>query len=386
MHRHTPWVGVLSLAALISASSGASGQLALSANDGKAVLIDGVNSVPANPPADSVTVIDLNATPPKVIAEIQAPASVVGPPSSVAIARDESFALVTGATKIDPADPKKTAPDDKLSVIDLKASPPKISAQLQAGKGAAGVSINRAGTLALVANRSEGTVSVFSIAGNTLTPVGKINLGDDKSGPSHVAITPDGKTALVTRDGDNKISVLSIDGTKVEYTKRDMSAGLRPYGLGIHPNGKVAVVANIGPGSGDADTISLIDLEAKPARVVHTVTVGQTPEGIALSPDGAFAAVSVMNGSNKPKNNPFFNDYGLVKVLSVKGNELVPLTEAKVGHWCQGLAWSKDNRRLLVQCMVEREIMVFDFDGKALKPAGSIKLSAGPAAIRTAEP
>jgi lactonase family protein with 7-bladed beta-propeller len=386
MHRHTPWVGVLSLAALISVSSGASGQLALSANDGKAVLIDGVNSVPANPPADSVTVIDLNATPPKVIAEIQAPASVVGPPSSVAIARDESFALVTGATKIDPADPKKTAPDDKLSVIDLKASPPKISAQLQAGKGAAGVSINRAGTLALVANRSEGTVSVFSIAGNTLTPVGKINLGDDKSGPSHVAITPDGKTALVTRDGDNKISVLSIDGTKVEYTKRDMSAGLRPYGLGIHPNGKVAVVANIGPGSGDADTISLIDLEAKPARVVHTVTVGQTPEGIALSPDGAFAAVSVMNGSNKPKNNPFFNDYGLVKVLSVKGNELVPLTEAKVGHWCQGLAWSKDNRRLLVQCMVEREIMVFDFDGKALKPAGSIKLSAGPAAIRTAEP
>jgi hypothetical protein len=386
MHRHTPWVGVLSLAALISASSGASGQLALSANDGKAVLIDGVNSVPANPPADSVTVIDLNVTPPKVIAEIQAPASVVGPPSSVAIARDESFALVTGATKIDPADPKKTVPDDKLSVIDLKASPPKISGQLQAGKGAAGVSINRAGTLALVANRSEGTVSVFSIAGNTLTPVGKINLGDDKSGPSHVAITPDGKTALVTRDGDNKISVLSIDGTKVEYTKRDMSAGLRPYGLGIHPNGKVAVVANIGPGSGDADTISLIDLEAKPARVVHTVTVGQTPEGIALSPDGAFAAVSVMNGSNKPKNNPFFNDYGLVKVLSVRGNELVPLTEAKVGHWCQGLAWSKDNRRLLVQCMVEREIMVFDFDGKELKPAGSIKLSAGPAAIRTAEP
>jgi hypothetical protein len=381
MHRHTPWVGALSLAAFMSITSGASAQLALSANDGKAVLIDGVNSVPANPPTDSVTVIDLNATPPKVIAEIQAPASVVGPPSSVAIARDESF-----ATKIDPADPKKTVPDDKLSVIDLKASPPKISAQLQAGKGAAGVSINRAGTLALVANRSEGTVSVFSIAGNTVTPVGKVNLGDDKSGPSHVAITPDGKTALVTRDGDNKISVLSIDGTKVEYTKRDVSAGLRPYGLAIHPNGKVAVVANIGTGGGDADTASLIDIEAKPARVVHTVTVGQTPEGIALSPDGAFAAVSVMNGSNKPKNNPFFNDYGLVKVFSVKGNELVPLTEAKVGHWCQGLAWSKDNRKLLVQCMVEKEIMVFNFDGKELKPAGSIKLSAGPAAIRTAEP
>src|SRR5438067_12615008 len=334
MHRHMPLVGVLSLAAVVSLSSGASGQLAVSANDGKAVLTDGVNSVPANPPRDTVTLTDLNATPPKVIAEIPAPTSVIGPPSSVAIARDESFALVTGASKIDPADPKKTVPDDKLTVIDLKASPPKVSAQLQAGKGAAGVSINRAGTLALVANRSEGTVSVFSIAGNSLTPVGKVNLGDDKSGPSHVAITPDGKTALVTRDGDNKISVLSIDGTKVEDTKREISAGIHPYGLGIHPNGKVAVVANIGVGSGDADTVSLIDIEAQPARVVQTVTVGQTPEGIALSPDGAFVALNVGNGSNKPKNSPFFNDHGLVKVLSVKGNELVPLTEAKAGHWC----------------------------------------------------
>jgi len=386
MHRHMPMVSATALAAILSLSSGASAQLALSANDGKAVLVDGVNTVPANPAADTVTVIDLGATPPKAVAEVPVPTSVVGPPSSVAIARDESFALVTGAMKLDPADPKKLVPDDKLTVIDLKASPPKVSAQLQAGKGAAGVSINRAGTLALVANRSEGTVSVFSVAGNTLTPVGKVALGDDKSGPSHAAIAPDGKTALVTRDGDNKISVLSIDGSKVEYTKRDISAGLRPYGLDIHPNGKLAVVANIGTGSGDADTASLIDIEAKPARVVHTITVGQTPEGIALSPDGAYVAISVMNGSNKPKNNPFFNDYGLVKVLSVKGNELVPLTEAKVGHWCQGLAWSKGNRTLLVQCMVQKEIMAFSFDGKELKPAGSIKVSAGPAGIRTAEP
>src|SRR3712207_8948446 len=50
----------------------------------------------------------------------------VGPPGSVAIAPDESFALVTSAMKVDPADPTKMAPDDKLSVIDLKASPPKV--------------------------------------------------------------------------------------------------------------------------------------------------------------------------------------------------------------------------------------------------------------------
>jgi len=342
-----------------------------------------VNAVPASPPPDYVAVIELGAGTAKVVGEIEVPTSVVGPPMSVAISPDASFALVTGAMKIDPNDKTKVIPDNKLSVIDLKTSPPKLLAQLQAGKGAAGVSINRSGTLALVANRMEGTVSAFTIADRTLTAAGKIELGSDKSGPSHVAITPDGKTALVTRDGDNKISVLAIEGSKVDYTKHDMSAGLRPYGIEIDAAGKFAVVANIGPGSGDADTASLIDLELKPPRVVDTASVGQTPEGIALSHDGAFVAFNLGNGSNKPKASPFYNDYGLLKIMRIKGKELAPLTEAKIGHWCQGVAWSKDNRMLLVQCMVEKQIMLFGFDGKELKPAGSISLKAGPAGIRT---
>ena len=80
----------------------AAAQLAVSANDSKAVLVDGVNTVPANPAGDTVSIIDRNP-PPKLLAEIKAPTSVVGPPSSVAVAPDEFFALVTAATKIDPA-------------------------------------------------------------------------------------------------------------------------------------------------------------------------------------------------------------------------------------------------------------------------------------------
>jgi DNA-binding beta-propeller fold protein YncE len=366
-------------------SFAAAAELAVSANDGKAVLVDGVNSVPANPPADSVTIIDLGVSPPKVVGEAKAPASVVGPPVSVAIAPDESIALVTGATKLDPADPKKTVPDNKLSVIDLKASPPAVIATLEAGAGAAGVSINKAGTLALVANRSEGTVSVFSINGKTVAPAGSVDFGNKASGPSHPVFTPDGKAALVTRDGDHKISVLSIDGSKVEYTKRDVSAGLRPYGIDVTPKGDVAVVANIGTGGGDADTISVIDVAAKPPRVVETLTVGQTPEGIKLSPDGSYVAVTVMNGSNKPRNSPFFNDNGLVRVYRLEGTKLTHVADAKVGHWCQGALFSKDSRTLLVQCMVEKEIQVLSFDGKELKSVGAIKTEAGPAGIRSAE-
>ena len=311
---------------------------------------------------------------------------MVGPPPSVAVAPDESFALVTGAMKFDPADPTKAVPDDKLTVIDLKSSPPKVVATLQAGLGAAGVTINRAATLALVANRSEGTVSVFTISGNTLSPSGKITLGDAKSGPSSIIFSRDGATALVTRDGDNRISVLSVDGNKVEYSKRDVYAGLRPYQIDTTGNGDVAVVANIGMGLGDADTISLIDMRAKPLRVVNTVTVPQTPEGLKMSPDGAYVAVTAMNGSNKPTNSPFFNDFGLLKIFRINGTEMTPVAEAKIGHWCQGVAWSKDSKTILAQCMVENEIATFQFDGKTLTKGAPIAMKVSPAGIRTAEP
>ena len=278
-----------------------------------------------------------------MLAEIEVPNSVVGPPTNVAISPKEDIALVTSAMRIDPADPTKQIPDDKADRHRsgaAEAEPrqphplgrrcrrqgrgaaPKIIATLQAGKGAAGVSINKAGTLALVANRAEGTVSVFTISGTTVTPAGKVTVGKPDSRPSHVVFAPDGKRALVTRDGDHRIAVLSIDGNKVEATKREIAAGLRPYGIDIAAKGEVAVVANIGIGSGDADTISVIDLKLEPPRVVNTYTVGQTPEGIKMSPDGKFVAVTVMNGSNKPPSSPFYNDNGLLQVWARNGTQL----------------------------------------------------------------
>lgn len=61
-----------------------------------------------------------------------------------------------------------------------------------------------------------------------------------------LAFTLDGKHALVTRDGDHRISLLAIDGAKVEDTKKYMVAGFRPYSIGISPKGTVAVLTNHG--------------------------------------------------------------------------------------------------------------------------------------------
>jgi DNA-binding beta-propeller fold protein YncE len=386
MKRHylRPAKLAFALVLLSTLTVAATAQIAVSANDNKAVLVNGTNVVPDNPAADSISIIDLGVSPPKVIGEVKAPASVVGPPQSVAISRDESFALVTGAFKIDAADRKKAVPDSKLSVIDLKAKPPAVIATLEAGLGAAGVSINSAGTVALVANRSEGTVSVFTVEGNKLTPAGKIQLGDSKSGPSHVAFTPDGKTALVTRDGDNRVSILSVNGNKVEDSKAFMVGGVRPYSIEISAKGDVAVITNQGGGQGDTDIISVADLKAKPPRIVDTISVGQTPEGAAMSGDGAYVAITVMNGSNRAKNHPAYNDYGFLQIYSIKGTSLTKVAQAKVGHWCQGAAWSRNNKTVVIQCMAEKNLLVFSFNGRQLKPAGAVALSGGGAGLRTA--
>ena len=368
-----------------SGSSASSVRLAVSANDAKVFLDNGVVRPEKNPSPDTVSIIDLRSMPPKVIAEVEAPTSVSGPPLSVAVAPDESIVLVTAATKIDPKDPSKVVPNNILSVIDLKATPPRVIQTLEAGQRAAGVSINRAGTLALVANRGEGTVSVFSISGKSVTAAGKVKVGDEKSGPSHVVITPDGTRALVTREGDNGITLLRIDGAKVEVTNRTFYAGLRPNAADITPDGAVVVVANIGRGQGDNNTVSVIDMRADPPRTVNTVTVGFNPEGIKLSPDGRWCAVVLTNGTNRPTSNPFYNANGKLVVLRLDGTQLTKVAEAPIGRWSQGVAFTSDARILLVQNMVERNIQVFDFDGNTLRETHSIPLKGGGAAIRTAE-
>jgi WD40 repeat protein len=386
-------------------------EIAISANDAKVKLVNGKVEVQKSPPADTVTFIDLRASPPKVLAEIDIPNSVVGPPTNVAISPKEDIALVASSMQIDPADPTKQSPDDRLTVIDLSplkpglvsrlrtavgaapkggAPAPKVLTTLQAGKGASGVSFNKAGTLALVANRAEGTVSVFTVSGTTVTPAGKVTVGKPDSQPSHVVFAPDGKRAFVTLSNDNRVVVLSVDGNKVDVTKREIASGLRPTAIDVAAKGEVAVVANIGiSGSGDASTIGIIDLKLEPPRVVNSYSVGVTPEAMKISPDGRFVAVTVMNGTNAAPGSPFYNDSGILQVWARTGTQLSKSGELPIGKWCQGVVWSANSKTLLVQCMVEEEITVVRFSGltgKSLQKAGTIKTKGGPAGIRTSEP
>src|SRR5579859_6976812 len=159
-------------------------EIVLSSNDGHTVQNDQkVLVAPKDPHPDTVSVIDVSRNPPVITATIEAPGSVVGPPTAAWVAPDESWAIVTSATKLDPQGKGGTGPDDRVSVIDLTAKPPKVTQSLNAGAGATTVRVSPDGKLALIANRTEGTVSIYSVANKQLSPVTKLDLGNKGSLP-----------------------------------------------------------------------------------------------------------------------------------------------------------------------------------------------------------
>lgn len=373
------------LAVLVLVSP-ARADLAVTANDAHSAIVDGVLGPVENPAPDTVSIIDVGHYPPRVVTTVAAPTSVVGAPTSIWIAPDESFVLVTAATKIEPQNPDMVVTDDRISVIDLKTSPPRVVQQLNSGEGANGISVLPNGTLALVANRNEGTLSVFTIKDKQLEPAGTIDLGNPRAMPSSVAILPDGRTALLTRYGDNLTNILHIDGSKVTVDARPLTTGVSPYTLDVNREGTLAVVSNMGRGDGDIDTVSLIDLTQKPFRAVETISVGRSPEGLKFSPDGKFLAVANLQGSTKPKSSSFYRDYGRLVIFAVEDAELRKLAEAPLGRWSRGIAFSKDGRTILVGSMIDDGLDVFRWEDGKLTEGVKLDLGSGPAAICTPWP
>ena len=80
------------------------------------------------------------------------------------------------------------------------------------------------------------------------------------------------------------------------------------------------------------DTVSVIDLEAQPPRVVDRVVVGDAPEGLAISPKGDVAVAVLLGGASVPKT-MWFNTKrnGSLAVLKVDGKNVTKVGEVEVG-------------------------------------------------------
>src|SRR4029453_11767694 len=201
--------------------------------------------------------------------------TVVGPPSNIAITPDGSLALIADSIMVDPVSATNWVPNSVIHVLDLQAKPPRVIAQAQAGKQPSGLSITRDGRQALVANRADGTVTLLRIAAPEVLPVQVLQVCKPEESPSDVAISPDGKLALVSAQKGGFLVVLRLENGRVELTGQKISAYGQPYRCVITPDGELGLTAGTGFGNGvDQDAITVVDLRSDPMRSFHHIPVG----------------------------------------------------------------------------------------------------------------
>ena len=390
------FLSAAALAAAISVTTAAQAQYLIVGNDEKVVF---KNGTPVLSPSgkDTVSIIDIgDPANPRIVANLPLENSVIGPPTNLAITPDNKLALVANSVDVaKDGDNLKTVPDNKLYVIDLTTSPPAVIATLQVGKQPSGLAINRAGNLALVANRADNSVTVLSISGKNVSIVGTVAFAPADAPaqqPSAVAITPDGKRALVAKALANKVALLDIDGTTVTYKGYDMVTGLFPYNVQVMADGKLALVnhnGNAGYADGQVSTMAVIDLTLDPPREVDQVVVGDGPEGLAVSPTSGYVVTVLTNGSggSAPDNAFFRHDHAIAVLLESDGKTVHKVGQTEVGALAEGIAFSPDGRFLYVANWGEQNLTTYQVDGGKLVAVGTpIKLLGHPASMRSGTP
>jgi DNA-binding beta-propeller fold protein YncE len=353
-------------------------------NDEKVWWDDDGKTVLSAPGKDSVLIVDLaNPEDPKIVANLPLKNSIVGPPVNLDIDPSGSIALVADSVDVTKdGDALKQVPDNKIYVIDLKSSPPKLAATVTGGKQPSGLSISPDGKMALVANRGDNSISVLSINGTDVKVTDTIAFPDSVA---HVVFTPDGKRALAVRFPAHKISVLDIAGDKVTYNKVDIAAGLWPYNVVVTPDSKLALTSdNGGSGSSDGsvDTTSVIDLEANPPRAIDRVVVGDGPEGLAMSPKGDLAVAAILRGSNNKKAF-YYQKNGSISVLKIDGKKVTKTQDIEVGGLPEAAMFTPDGKYLLIGNYMTEDFSILKVEGTQVTDTGKrFKVPGHPASAR----
>lgn len=201
--------------------------------------------------------------------------------------------------------------------------------------GPSGMVINPSGTTAYVNNYGSPagvgsgngtTVSVVNLLTNTITDTITVGLA-----PASLAITPNGAFVYVINyengnTGTGTISVIQTSNNTVVDTITGLSG---PFAIAITPNGNFAYVTNFGSNNFApyGTTVSVVNLNNN--TITATIPVGIQPSGIAITPDGNYAYVSNYNTLYA---GPSFTDLtagqGTVNIIATATNTVIPPTIA----------------------------------------------------------
>jgi DNA-binding beta-propeller fold protein YncE len=98
-----------------------------------------------------------------------------------------------------------------------------------------------------------------------------------ESGPVRpLALTPDGSTLLVANAPDNRLDIYDVS-TATPQIKSSIPVGLEPVAVALSGSGQAWVVNHL------SDSVSIVDLNAQPARVTQTLWVGDEPRDIVFA-------------------------------------------------------------------------------------------------------
>jgi YVTN family beta-propeller protein len=144
------------------------------------------------------------------------------------------------------------------------------------------------------------------------------------------------QNAYITNSGDGTVSV--IDTATDTVVGSPITVGSSPIGVAVTPDGSKVYVVNSNP-LGSSGTVSVIATATN--TVVATIPVGLSPQGVAVTPDGSKAYVTNSNPSAFPR------PPGTVSVIDTATDTVVgsPIT---VGTSPLGVAVTPDGRKVYV--------------------------------------
>lgn len=226
---------------------------------GIAIAPDGATAYVTNSLSDTVTPIDLAASP-----TLGAPIRVGSGPVAIAITPDGEAAYVTNFNA------------NTVTPLDLRTHPARPGAPIHVGLGPWSIAVSSNGRTVCVSNSESSTVSVIDTSSRQVTTV---QVGNR---PGAIAIAPNGATAYVA-NGD-QVTPISL-GAAPYQAETPIHIGDGPVGIAITPDGRTAFTANVD------NTVTPIDLTTSPVTPEAPILVGtlSQPDGIAISPNGATA-------------------------------------------------------------------------------------------------
>lgn len=375
------------------------------------------------PTKDELLVYDIETDPakPRLLERWEASNSVIGPPTNIAVGPDGNRIVLADSLRwVETSDGWNGVPTERMEVHARVPTddPPTWFVASSVGRTfikngvttdgnmrtqPSGLAFGHGGEVA-IALRAVGAVTTIEVAepvrdtdGGYGIPAGHglpdtwISVGKG-SQPAAVAFTPDGDRILVAKFAAHAVGVLERDGDGWSYNEADdLTVGRWPYNVQVSPLGTVAIVANNGNAGmpdGHVDTVSVIDLTAEPPRVVEHVVVGDGPEGLAISPDGRWALVTILNGSAPHMRDAWYgNPTGLVAVLAIDGTEVTLADTIEVGRFPEGVGFNKAGTHAYVGDLLDDRVTILAVGTEGVTHTGTyVELPGPPASLRTCLP